>query len=127
MSAFESPWTGPWVDDDVEHVRPYALTHGRTRPTRDLTLATLVTAGRSTAGSGSRLSPEHGQALDLCRNGPRSVAEIAGVLRLPVQVIKVLLSDLIDARSVVVPMPATAADPADPLILEALLAGLRQL
>ncbi|MBL1066437.1 DUF742 domain-containing protein [Streptomyces sp. 7-21] len=121
MTSFDDPW----IDADAPDVRPYALTQGRTRPTRDLTLATLVKAGRSR--SGVRLSPEHGEALELCRHGPRSVAEIAGVLKLPVQVTKVLLSDLIDARSLVVPMPATDADPTDPLLLEALLAGLRQL
>ncbi|MDT3397713.1 DUF742 domain-containing protein [Streptomyces sp. B1866] len=114
----------PWVDDDTPALRPYALTQGRTRPTQELSLASLV---RASTNASADLSPEHDQALDLCRVGPRSVAEVAATLRLPVQVTKVLLADLIDSHTLILSMPARAADPADPLILEALLVGLRQL
>lgn len=72
-------------------------------------------------------SPEAKQVLQLCRAGPRSVAEIAATLGLPVQVTKIILSDLIDcgALSFVVPT-ITSGDPAsDPQLLEAVLAGLR--
>jgi hypothetical protein len=112
------------LDDDAERlVRPYTLTGGRTRARHELNLVSMVRATRQ-APSG-HLDPEHSQTLQLCQQTV-SVAEVAAKLKQPLQVAKVLLSDLIDAGAVTTRAPATTADPADRELLEALLDGLQQ-
>ena len=74
-------------------VRPFYLTRGRTRGR--LALDALVC--RSSVGTvGEVLEAEHGHILELCRE-PLAVAELAGRLRLPLGVVRVLLDDLVDA------------------------------
>jgi hypothetical protein len=115
----------PWVDEDaLQVVRPYALTGGRTTPAYELNLVSMVRATGNVPQE--RLDPELGQALELCSHMPVSVAEVAGKLQQPVQVTKVLLSDLIDAGAVTTRPPVMTADPFDPYLLEKLLNGLQQ-
>jgi len=121
MSADEDE---PLVDDDPERlIRPYTLTGGRTHPKHELNLVSMVRATLRTPRG--HLDPEHSQTLRLCREAV-SVAEVAAKLKQPLQVAKVLLSDLIDAGAVTTRAPATSADPADRELLEALLDGLQQ-
>ncbi|WP_330175252.1 DUF742 domain-containing protein [Streptomyces sp. NBC_01498] len=120
MSALDGT---PWVDDDEHELRPYALTGGRTRPTNEMSLSSLLKA-RATAPEGY-LSPEAAHCLALCRGEARSVAEVAATLGQPVQVAKILLSDLLDAGALIMAMPTRTADPKDPNLLEAVLEGLR--
>jgi hypothetical protein len=115
-----------WRDDAAGPlVRPYTVSNGRTRPTIDLDLMSLVTAtGRTMA---AQMDPDHAAALVLCR-APIPVAEVAARLRLPMLVAKVLLSDLIDSGTLSTRMGGTHGDPAtDPAVLEVLLDGLRQI
>ena len=71
-----------WLDEDAGSlVRPYTVTSGRTHPTVDLDLLTLVVTVRLSPA----LDPEYARALELCRT-PTSVAEVAGQLRLPMAV-----------------------------------------
>jgi len=58
---------------------------------------------------------------------PIAVAEVAAHLHQPANVAKVLLSDLIDVGAVITRPPAADAYTDNPEILEALLAGLRNL
>ncbi|MEQ0564942.1 DUF742 domain-containing protein [Amycolatopsis sp. NEAU-NG30] len=76
-------------------VRPYFRTHGRTRPTRDLPVETLVstTARGRTIVRGS--TQEESAICVLCTTS-QSVAEVAARRRLPLGVARVLLSDLAD-------------------------------
>jgi hypothetical protein len=116
----------PWVeDDDTEAVRPYAVTGGRTSPAHPLDLTSLVRATGNVPDW--RLDPEHLQALDVCRDEPCTVAEVAAALNRPVQVAKILLSDLI-RHGAVVPRLTIVTDvrPHDHL-LEKLLDGLQNL
>ncbi|MFI1401106.1 DUF742 domain-containing protein [Streptomyces sp. NPDC020681] len=122
MTAFTS---APWVDDNELALRPYALTGGRTRPNHVMDLASLVKVRRPAPRE--RVSPETDLVLDLCRREPRSVAEVAATLRQPVQVTKILLSDLIDTGLLTIPLSTRIADPTDPRILEQLLDGLQKL
>lgn len=71
------------------------------------------------------LGPEHSQALDLCAQ-PTSVAEIAGHLKLPAGVTKVLLSDLVDCQAITTKPPTFHDNPTDRSLLEAVLDGLRR-
>jgi hypothetical protein len=121
VTSFEE---SPLLDDDAGPlVRPYTVSNGRTTPTLELDLLSLV---RSTGQlRPSELEAEHAEALILCRD-PISVAEVAAHLRLPAMVIKVLLSDLVDCGAVTAHAPAPAVDPTDRTVLEALLNGLQR-
>jgi hypothetical protein len=107
-------------------VRPYTATYGRTQPSTVLDLMSLVKATGRSRVSLERLGYEHALALRLCRV-PIAVAEVAAHLRQPANVAKVLLSDLIDAGAVITRPPSADSYTDNPEILEALLAGLRNL
>ncbi|WUH98470.1 DUF742 domain-containing protein [Spirillospora sp. NBC_00431] len=112
-----------WVDDNAGPlVRPYTVTDGRTRPTVELDLLSLVVAE---GGLPPALDPEHAEAMRLCRT-PMSVAEVAAHLRLPVVVTKILLADLLDHRALTTQAARTATDPTDQALLEKLLDGLQR-
>lgn len=112
-----------WLDDDAGPlVRPYTVTGGRTLPTVDLSLLSLVVATGRAEGP---LDPEHAHALGLCQ-APISVAEVAAHLGLPVVVTKILLSDLVDCDAVTIGTTRAADDPTDISLLEKLLDGLQR-
>ncbi len=110
-------------------VRPYTWTAGRTSTAYDLAVETLL----STSERGIRLlafgSPrfEHRVVADLCGQ-PRSVAEVAALLSMPLGVARVLLSDMAALGIVTVHATASAADgQPDLALMERVLSGLRQL
>ena len=105
-------------------VRPYTVTRGRTRTRRtDLQMITLVVALQPVPRTVSRsLGPEHVQILAMCQ-APTSVAEVSARLALPLSVVKILLSDLID-RELVTFRSAAALDLQ---VLQAVINGIRQL
>lgn len=114
----------PLIDDDAGRlVRPYTVSNGRTRPTSNLDLLSMI---RSTGRvSHTQLGIDHAQALGLCTD-PISVAEVSAHLRLPAAVTKVLLSDLVDYGAVIAREPGPAADPTNITLLEAVLDGLQR-
>ncbi|GAA4896873.1 uncharacterized protein DUF742 [Stackebrandtia albiflava] len=113
-----------WYDDDAGRlVRPFLVTRGRTAPTVELDLLSLVQS--TGAVEPTKLDLDHAHALQLCTM-KISVAEVAGLMRLPATVTKVLLADLIDAGALLAHEPLPAADPEDLKMLEALLHGLQQ-
>jgi uncharacterized protein DUF742 len=83
--------------DDGLWERPYLVTGGRTRPSIELDLMSLVRATGQGRIAPGELGREHAVALGLCRT-PVSVAEVAARLLQSVMVTKVLLSDLIEAE-----------------------------
>jgi hypothetical protein len=103
-------------------IRPYARTGGRTRPTHELALETLI----STAPHARNryLSREHRAIANLCVQ-PRSVAEVAALLTIPLGVARVLLGDLATNGAVRVHRSATSAP--DLVLMHRVLAGLRRL
>ncbi|MFD4123839.1 DUF742 domain-containing protein [Streptomyces globisporus] len=78
-------------------VRTYVLTRGRTRPRHRLDLDTVLEAGPGRAGPGQ--AEESSKILSLCGERRRSVTELAGRLGRPVTVVKILVSDLLDAHA----------------------------
>ncbi len=75
-------------------VRPYLVTGGRTRPAVDLPIETLVVAGASVDLDAIRaLGPEHRAVIDACPE-PRSVAEVATEVHLPLGAARVVIGDL---------------------------------
>jgi hypothetical protein len=105
----------------------YAVTGGRTRasdgPNMPVeALVTVTEAGRYAMD----LQLEYRAAVELAAT-PISIVEIAATLGVPVGVARVLVSDLVNAKYLVVhlPAPTTADGGPAPEILERLLDGLR--
>ncbi|WP_020667388.1 DUF742 domain-containing protein [Amycolatopsis nigrescens] len=116
-----------WFDEAAGPlVRPYAMTRGRTRPGRtELDLVTQVRVAPRRPDPAS-LTVDHLEIIELCRR-PLSVAEVAAYLDVPLFVVKVLLSDLIE-RGDIVCGPTPQVEPsADIPLLQAVLNGLRNL
>lgn len=79
-------------DSGAATVRPYVVTGGRTGGAcADLPLEALV-QGLGATGDGS---PEKRRMLELTTSRHWSIAELAGELRLPVSVVRVVVADLI--------------------------------
>jgi hypothetical protein len=114
------------VSEAAELVRPYVITKGRGLPAEEqLSLITLVTAASDEQQRPTRLSPEEQGLLDLCTVGYLSVAEIAGHTKLPLGVVKILLSALTEGGYLITRPPVQRAPLTDKRILEEVLNGLR--
>ena len=111
-------------DQSPPLVRPYALTGGRTRPTRNYPVEALVTAKEGSEQSAK--TPEERAMIKLCLDVTQSVAELAALVKVPLGVARVLLSDLADRGLVQVHTKATNDGP-DASLLERVLGGLRKL
>ncbi|NKQ55168.1 DUF742 domain-containing protein [Amycolatopsis sp. K13G38] len=108
-------------------MRPYAHTRGRTRPDYELELEALV----STSDRGRRyegaVSVQHRRICDLCAD-PRSIVEIAAYLHLPLNVVKVLVSDMDNMELVVIHQPGLSfGDRSSREFMARVLEGLRAL
>ncbi|MDH6227391.1 MULTISPECIES: DUF742 domain-containing protein [Streptomyces] len=106
--------------------RLYTVTGGRHRAGEPLDLVTLlVSECEPTAG----MQSEHARILELCRH-PTAVVEVAAELRLPITVVRILLSDLLDAGRVTARHPRAAPSVAglpDSQLLKEVLHGLRNI
>ncbi|MET8764779.1 DUF742 domain-containing protein [Lentzea sp. NPDC004782] len=112
---------------DASIVRAYAWTGGRTRSNINLEIETLVSANDQSRQSAGMLQAEHQHVVELCRS-PRSVAEVAALMRLPLGVAKVLLGDMAERGLVDVHQTASAGgDTPDLGLMERVLSGLRRL
>ncbi|AJE42317.1 MULTISPECIES: DUF742 domain-containing protein [Streptomyces] len=108
-------------------VRPFALTGGRTRPSRaDFTLITMVTAVDPPPERAARPQPEHLRILRWCAE-PTSVAELAAHLDLSVSVVVIMLCDLLEAGRISVHRPAPVSRTADLALLQKVRDGLGRL
>ncbi len=121
----------PSPEDQTAIVRPYALTGGRTRANYALELETLVSARDYATGGFPEVAAEQIECVSImeeCRT-PRSVAEIVSVMRLPLGVARVLISDAADAGLVTVHKTITGNDGAEAhlVLMERVLSGLRRL
>jgi hypothetical protein len=75
---------------------------------------------------GNRVAPEMQAIVELCRR-MRTVAEIAALLKMPLGVVRVLLSDLADQGKIRVYGTGHGAGRPDRALLERVLNGLRRL
>ena len=117
-------------------VRPYSLTGGRTRFGHVLLVETFVAALEApeerrelTNGNlAGRVMPELQAIVEICRR-MRTVAEISALLKMPLGVVRVLLSDLADQGKIRVYGTGTAHGTGRPdrALLERVLSGLRRL
>lgn len=121
-------------DRRTARVRPYALTGGRTRFGHVLFVETFVATIDApeqrralTAGDwAERVMPEMRAIVELCRR-MRSVAEISALLKMPLGVVRVLLSDLADQGRIRVYGTGHGPGSPDRALLERVLGGLRRL
>ncbi len=115
-------------------VRPYSLTGGRTRFGHVLLVETFVAALEApderrelTNGNlATRVMPELRAIVELCRR-MRTVAEISALLKMPLGVVRVLLSDLADQGKIRVYGSGHGTGQPDRALLERVLNGLRRL
>ena len=121
-------------DRKPARVRPYSLTGGRTRFGHVLLVETFVAAieapeERRELENGSlstRVGPELRAIVELCRR-MRTVAEISALMRMPLGVVRVLLSDLADQGKIRVYGTGHGPGQPDRALLERVLSGLRRL
>ncbi|MCD2190623.1 DUF742 domain-containing protein [Actinomycetospora soli] len=112
---------------EASFVRPYAWTRGRTRPAYDLAVETLLSTTAQGRDPAQVVQYEHRMIADLCAE-PKSVAEVAALLRLPLGVARVLLGDMAAHGSIVVHETASSTgDSPDMALMERVLSGLRRL
>jgi hypothetical protein len=114
-----------WLDRDAGPVaRPYTLTRGRTRPSRDgLGLVDLV-AARSPGSDLRGLPPEQRTLVELSRV-PVTIADLASDVDLPLNVVQVLIGDLCASGHLRV-LGADAGQP-DESLIRSVLERLRSL
>ena len=109
-------------------IRPYAVTRGRTEPTRDIAIeAILVTTpeGRQEAAFAGR---DKQMIAELCDGRALSLAEIASHIRVPLGVARVLVADMATEGMLTLHDPnATAGYEERMELLERVLSGLRKL
>lgn len=122
------------ADRTVARVRPYSLTGGRTRFGHVLLVETFVAALEApeerrelTNGElSSRVMPELRAIVELCRR-MRTVVEVSALLKMPLGVVRVLLSDLADQGKIRVYNTGHGTGRPDRALLERVLDGLRSL
>ena len=123
-------------DRKAARVRPYSLTGGRTRFGHVLLVETFVASTAAleapeerkelTNGGLRSVMPELRAIVELCRR-MRTVAEIAALLKMPLGVDRVLLSDLADQGKIRVYGTGHGPGQPDRALLERELSGLRRL
>ena len=104
-------------------VRPYTITAGRTRATVNLPVE--ATLRRLAGGDDTTLSAGALQVLETCDT--RSVAEVSALVSMPIGVVRVLLSDLVEQGLVQVQATITDLSSTEEQIelIERTLRGLR--
>ena len=96
--------------DDTYAVRPYAVTGGRVSAASvDLPMEALVEAS-STNDAFRGLTPEKKKILQLATGQYQSVAELSAHTRLPLGVVRVLVTDLAEEKYLRIHTGGTAQD-----------------
>ena len=109
-------------------VRPYAVTRGRTEPTRDIAIEALLQTSERGQHAAQHPNRDQRRIVNLCRDRPQSLAEISAHLGLPLGVVRVLVADMISAEMLVLHDVADGGDVADRIdVLERVLVGLHRL
>ncbi|WP_129840891.1 DUF742 domain-containing protein [Streptomyces sp. RFCAC02] len=123
--------TAPGRDEDDDPARLFTLTGGRAKASGAAAALDLITLVSSVAEPVAGMPSEHAAVLRLCRR-PTSVAEIAAHIRVPIGLVRIMLSDLLDNGAITIrpPRTAMAADSdtlPDSALLRQVLVGLRDL
>jgi hypothetical protein len=118
-----------WLEEEAgPFVRPYAVTKGRTAPAKGHGIGLIdmvVTVPDAHPQVGPGLGPGHREVLARCRQ-PVTVADLAADVDLPIGVIQVLLSDLIE-HSMIRVIATPKGHLTNRQLLNAVLDGLKAL
>ena len=115
-----------WSDPSGELVRPYTATRGRARPARTLALEAMVSTTQYGRLQLPSLLLEQKAIVEMCLH-PQSVIEIAAKLRLPVGVVRVLVTDAETAGLVEISQLVLTDTTHELALLDRVLTGLRRL
>jgi hypothetical protein len=107
-------------------VRAYAWTGGRTKSDYQFEIETLVSTSYRAYDVLPTLQVEYQAVASLCHE-PKSVAEVAALLTLPLGVMKVLLGDMARLGLIDVHRTGSGGDVPDLELFQRVLAGLRRL
>jgi hypothetical protein len=118
----DEDWDGPSTTYGL--VRPYTWTKGRTASRQHLAVEALISA--TGMAPESIADPEHDAVLGLCAT-PRSVAELAALLAVPLGVARVLLGDMAEAGIVRVHRTASWEGAPDLALMQRVLSALHRL
>jgi hypothetical protein len=86
--------------EETSAVRPYAVTGGRTRPGANAQALPFEALVQSLRAPGQGMTPEKRVILDLTAVEFLSIAELSAHVKLPVGVVRVIVSDLVDEGKV---------------------------
>ncbi|MEU4247965.1 DUF742 domain-containing protein [Amycolatopsis sp. NPDC026612] len=128
----DDPPSAPYGDEPRRSpalARPYAWTEGRTAPSVEIAIEALVeTTAAGRAEAAYQTSSALAEVSELCVR-PRSLMEIAALLALPLGVVRVLVSDLMENDLVIVRDTLSDTSSWDERhdLMERVLHGLRDL
>lgn len=105
-------------------VRPYAITGGRTKTRQPLLLETLISVPQFDPRLHSALIPESWRIYEFCQER-KSITEISAWLKIPLGVVRVLVSDLAEQGRIRVHPTAGSAVQSHQELLERVLRGLQ--
>jgi hypothetical protein len=120
----------PQADDDPRGrlVRPYAVTRGRTEPTREIAIEALLQTNERGRHAMQYSDRDQRRIVRLCSERPQSLAEISAHLGLPLGVVRVLVADMVGADLLVLHDVAEMEDVSGRIdVLERVLVGLHRL
>lgn len=123
-----------YVDEEVRRVRPYLITKGRTDVSSSTTMPVEALVEALTEPDVS-LSTEARHILDLTKSQYLSVAELSAHVKIPINVARILVSDLADQKMIRVhgltPTNSTSGSTQDTAatlsVLESVLNGISSL
>ncbi|MFJ6195676.1 DUF742 domain-containing protein [Micromonospora sp. NPDC092111] len=109
-------------------VRPYAVTRGRTEPSRDIALEAVLTSSPTQVAESRFAGHDKHRIATVCEGRAQSLAEIAAYTRMPLGVARVLVADLVADGLLTLHTAAPAEGFEERMeILGRVLSGLRRL
>ena len=109
-------------------VRPYAVTRGRTEPTRDIAIEALLQTSALGSNEGQHGDRDRRRIVRMCEDRPQSLAELSAYLGLPLGVVRILVADMVGAGLLVLHDAGEPGDISERIdVLERVLVGLHRL
>ncbi|TDC81518.1 DUF742 domain-containing protein [Micromonospora sp. KC606] len=109
-------------------VRPYAVTRGRTEPSRDIALEAVMSATPTQAAEARFAGYDKYRIATVCEGRAQSLAEIAAYTRMPLGVTRVLVADMVAESLLTLHTAAPATGYEERMnLLGRVLSGLREL
>ncbi|SCG34650.1 DUF742 domain-containing protein [Micromonospora halophytica] len=109
-------------------VRPYAVTRGRTEPSRDIALEAVLSANATQATEARFAGHDKYRIATVCEGRAQSLAEIAAYTRMPLGVTRVLVADMVAEGLLTLHTAAPATGYEERMnLLGRVLSGLREL